>query len=400
MGKDTHEGAKSAAPVLPYPVTTGDLVSILTDHVRADWTPDAPGMLVIGPPGVGKSAAARQAAERLALELGEPVGLKDVRLTEVTPIDIIGLPEVDKKSHRSRWAPSELVPGDGDPARGIIVFDELPNAAPAVQTAVYKACTEHMIGPHQLPSGWWVVLMGNRAADRGNVFPIPKPLVNRVTVFEVKPELFTDDGQPGDWLRYSLARGLAPEIHAYLRQNPQHFIQVDYSPDPIPFPTPRAWTYLSWHLHRLRGAGLDRADFQKRLRVTAQGQVGPAVGTQFCTYLELFDQIPDAQAIITGHASPEAPASIDAAWALVAALVGHVPTAPTLRHFVEYLDKLPKPLQTYAVQSAALTHPDGPAVVAKKLEAPDTKAAWAAWVKRNPGFISALAAQQQRRVQA
>jgi len=295
--------------VLPYPVTTGELVTAIADHVRGDWAPDSPGLLVIGPPGVGKSAAARQAAELASRSAGEPFGVKDVRLTEVMPIDLIGLPYRD--DGRTRWAPSELVPTRDDPARGIIVFDELPNAAPAVQTAVYKACTEHMIGPHPLPPGWWVVLMGNRAADRGNVFPIPKPLVNRVTVLEVAPQLFTEDGQPGDWLQYSLARRLAPEVHAYLRQNPQRFIQLDYSPDPIPYPTPRAWTYLSWHAARLRAAGLDRQGFLRRLGIAAQGQVGPAVGTQFCTYLELFDQIPDAQAIIAGRASPEAPNSIE-----------------------------------------------------------------------------------------
>jgi len=191
-------------PVLTQTVTTGDFIRLLAGHVRQDWTPDAPGLLVIGPPGAGKSAGARQAAETLSGELGEPVGLKDIRLTEITPIDIIGLPNVDKKTGRTRWAPSELIPGADDPARGIVVFDELPNAAPAVQTAVYKACTEHMVGPHKLPLGWWPVLMGNRMSDRGNVFPIPKPLVNRVTVLEVMPQLLNDRGEPGDWLQYSL----------------------------------------------------------------------------------------------------------------------------------------------------------------------------------------------------
>lgn len=97
--------------------------------------------------------------------------------------------------------------------------------------------------------------------------------------------------------------------------------------------------------------------------------------------MQLFGAIPDARAIMHGQASPNPPAEIDAQWALVAALVGHAPTVPTLKHFIEYLPKLDKPMQTYAVLSAA----------------PDTKAAWTAWVRENPGFISAVAEQRRRR---
>ncbi|HLN11796.1 MAG TPA: MoxR family ATPase [bacterium] len=384
-----HAGPRIPQPVLTHTVTTGELIGLIAGHTRNDWTPDAPGLLVIGPPGGGKTAGARQAAELLSRDLGEPVGLKDVRLTEVTPIDIIGLPEVDKETHRTRWAASELLPGPNDPARGLIVFDELPNAAPAVQTAVYKAMTEHMVGPHVLPKGWWVVLMGNRMADRGNVFPIPKPLVNRVTVLEVQPTL-------DDWLSYALPRGLAPEVHAYLRQHPQHFLEMDYSPDPIPYPTPRSWTYLSWHVRRLREAGLTTTALVDALRILAQGQVGPGVGTQFCTYTQLFDQIPDAEAIMRGAASPEPPTEMDAAWALVAALIGHIPTAATLRYFVEYLSKLPGELQVYAVRSAVLSHHDRTAVT-RRFEAPDTKLAWNAWCAANKGFLGAIAAHDARR---
>lgn len=379
-------------PVLPHTVTTGEFIHLLAGHVQGDWTPDAPGLLIIGPPGAGKSAGARQAVEILSQQTGQPFGLKDIRLTEITPIDIIGLPHVDKKTDRTKWSPSDLIPGPDDPERGLIVFDELPNAPAVVQTAVYKACTEHMIGPHRLPLGWWVVLMGNRMSDRGNVFPIPKPLVNRVTVLEVQPTL-------ADWLTYSLPRGLAPEVHAYLRQNPQHFLEIDYSPDPIPYPTPRSWTYLSWHLRRLRASGLDKDAVANALTIIAQGQVGPGIGAQFCTYIRLFDQIPDAEAIMAGTASPEPPTDMDAGWALVAALIGHIPTAPTLRHFITYLGKLPQELQIYAVRDAIQSGKDRTATTAR-LEAADTKPAWTTWCQANKNFIGAIAAHEKRQATA
>jgi energy-coupling factor transporter ATP-binding protein EcfA2 len=384
----TPDGTTATQSVLAHTVTTGELVELIASHTADDWTPDAPGLLIIGPPGCGKTAATRQAADLLARRSGTPVGIKDVRLTEVTPIDLIGLPYHDPGRGRTSWAPSDLLPGPDDPPKGLIVFDELPNAAPSVQSAVYKACTEHMIGPHPLPPGWWVILAGNRASDRGNTFPIPKPLVNRVTVLEVAPSL-------DDWLAYMLPRNLSPEIHAYLKQNPHHLLGIDYSPDPIPFPTPRAWTYLSWHIARLRSADLPEADFHRRLSLLAQGQVGPAVGTQFATYIRLFDKIPDAQAIMTGKAKPPAPTEMDAAWALVSALVAWVPRVRTLRHFVEYLDRLPKDLQIYAVRAAVLTSADRQQVV-QRFQAPDTKPAWDRWCSENKEYIGAIAAHAKR----
>ena len=373
--------------MLPLRVGIPHLKELIKLHVRETWAPDSPGVFVVGPPGVGKTAASRQAVAELGQELGEPVGLKDIRLTEVTPLDTIGLPYHDKNTNRTRYALSELLPGPDDPRRGVVVFDELPNANPSVQTAVYKACTEHAVGPHPLPPGWWVVLMGNRFSDRGNVFPVPKPLVNRVTVLEVEASV-------DDYLGYMLPYGLAPEIHAYLRQNPGHLLMMDYSPDPMPYPTPRAWTYLSWHLRRMESRGLNERGRARLLPAIAQGQVGPAIGTQFVTYREHFRVIPDAEAIIEGRAAPSCPAAPDAAWALAAALVQHVPRAQTLKHFVAYLDRMPTDLQVYIVRDAVRTARD-PRDVTRKLEVQDTKPLWDRWCASNKEFLAAVAAHSK-----
>ena len=102
---------------------------------------------------------------------------------------------------------------------------------------------------------------------------------------------------------------------------------------------------------------------------------------------------------MTGTASPEAPTDIDAAWALVAALIGHIPTAATLRYFVEYLPKLPQELQVYAVRTAVMSSQDRTAVT-RRFEAPDTKPAWNTWCAANKGFLGAIAAHEQRHAPA
>jgi hypothetical protein len=83
----------------------------------------------------------------------------------------------------------------------------------------------------------------------------------------------------------------------------------------------------------------------------------------------------------------------------VAALIGHVPTARTLRHFVEYLPRLDQNLQVYAVRSAVMSNQDRTAVT-RAFEAPDTKPAWNAWCHANKGFLGALAAHEKRHAAA
>ena len=85
-------------------------------------------VMIWGPPGVGKSAIVAQVAERHSLQL------VDLRLSQLAPTDLRGLPVADGKV--SRWLPPEFLPNDG---KGVLFLDELPHLYVLATTSLMLA---------------------------------------------------------------------------------------------------------------------------------------------------------------------------------------------------------------------------------------------------------------------
>ena len=62
-----------------------------------------PAVMLWGPPGVGKSQAIRQIAERIERETGKSVKVTDVRLLLFNPIDLRGIPIANADKTLAVW---------------------------------------------------------------------------------------------------------------------------------------------------------------------------------------------------------------------------------------------------------------------------------------------------------
>src|SRR3990167_1528704 len=84
-------------------------------------------------PGIGKSSAVRQIADE------EGIGFVDLRLSLLNPVDLRGLPCIDKETHTSKWLPPEFLPNDkNSKSRGILFLDEINLAPFSVMAAGYQ----------------------------------------------------------------------------------------------------------------------------------------------------------------------------------------------------------------------------------------------------------------------
>jgi hypothetical protein len=296
------EGARER-PLLPHPLPAGQAKALLADLLTEPWERDQPGLMLWGGPGCGKSAITAQIAQERGW------GFINIRLTQVQVIDILGLPYIDRLSGGhgeaseavTRFAKSVFLPTPAHD-RWIIMLDELPNATPTIPTIptqAYQLMGEHRIGPHELGPGVHIVAAGNRLTDRGVVYKMPSPLVNRRLHLEVSAEL-------EDWLSYMYARGLLPEVAANLQRYPQRLFEMHADVDTLPFPTPRSWTYANWALRR-QLARHEREEALLRSRVLLEGLTGPGVAADFFTYLRVFGELPDVEAIMEGRARPAHP---------------------------------------------------------------------------------------------
>lgn len=191
--------------------------------------------MIWGPPGIGKSSIVAQTAAHFGL------GFIDVRLSQLAPTDLRGLPVPEDGV--SRWYPPEFLPRDG---RGILFLDELNMAPPAMQGMAQQLILDRRVGSYAVPAGWFIWAAGNRKEDRAAVFDMPAPLANRFVHLEVEPDF-------DNFKAYALAHGLHEQIIAFLSYRSALLHRMD--PQQSAWPSPRSWAMAS----RLHGVGLDIA---------------------------------------------------------------------------------------------------------------------------------------------
>src|SRR3954463_14842484 len=153
---------------------------------------DAESLLLLSPPGVGKSDVVRQAAAAEGLEC------KSLPGTQIAPEDVSGVPRI--VGERSVFCPPRVLLPE-NPKKFCLFLDELPACAPDVQKAFYSLLLERRIGEYTLPEGTWVVAAGNRAEDKALVRTISSALVNRVLILNVRIDV-------GEWLAWAQQNGI------------------------------------------------------------------------------------------------------------------------------------------------------------------------------------------------
>ncbi len=227
---------------------------------------DSESLLLLSPPGVGKSAAVEQAAREAGLDVRSLLG------TQIAPEDVSGVPKLI--NDRAVFCPPRLLlPDNNKPF--CLFLDELPAAPSDVQKAFYSLLLERRVGEYRLPRGTWVVAAGNRSEDRALVRTMSSALVNRVFVVPIRVD-------PSEWFAWAERAGIRSEIRGFVRFVPTA-LQRPVPPDPVPFSTPRSWALLSRDLDLAEKSG--RFSNEER-RALAFGRVTPHDAGLFCALCE------------------------------------------------------------------------------------------------------------------
>lgn len=277
-------------------MSPSDLVRALTALV-----PTRKPVLVTGPPGVGKSSIVRQVARALDYDL------IDLRAVLLDPCDVRGLPTV--RDGRVEWCPPGFLPLTGKVSRpGIIFLDELPQAAPLVQSSLLQGVLDYRIGEASIDPAWTWVAAGNRQEDRAGANRLISPLLNRLLHLDLEVSA-------EDWQEWAAAAGIAPEVRAFLRFKPKLLFDFDPTTNPRAFPTPRSWSFVSDVLpHTPRHL----------VHPVVAGCVGEGPAAEFYGFLELYQQLPDIDAVLASPTTSGIPKEPSVLYALLGALVEKV----------------------------------------------------------------------------
>jgi hypothetical protein len=105
-----------------------------------------------GAHGIGKSALVRQYAQ------SKDLGFVDLRLAQLDPVDLRGLPDRSADGSSTCFLPPAELPRFGN---GILFLDELNRANREVLASVFQRVLDRRIGSYELPDGWSIVAAGN-----------------------------------------------------------------------------------------------------------------------------------------------------------------------------------------------------------------------------------------------
>ena len=255
-------------------------------------------LFIHGSPGIGKSYIVADVARKKGLEL------VDIRLSQMDPVDLRGVPSI--KDEQTVWMPPVFFPKDMN-SEGILFLDELNSAPPSVQAAIYQLVLNREMGEYKLPKGWRIICAGNRLSDRGVVFRLPSPLVNRMVHLHVEAKF-------EDFKLFAIKAGLHPFVIGFLGFRPdllssEPVVGDDSNPA---FATPRSYHMLSNILKK--SVDIDS------IAPIIYGTIGYSSGIEFSAYVKVYEELPDVGAIYEGH-YPEVKNQPALLYALVSALV-------------------------------------------------------------------------------
>lgn len=241
-------------------------------------------VLLMGPPGVGKT----QIMEQVAAETG--VGLVAYTITHHTRQSAVGLPFIEKRTFGgeefsvTEYTMSEILASvyslmeKTGLEEGILFLDEINCVSETLAPMMLQFLQCKTFGNQRLPEGWLIAAAGNPPEYNRSVRDFDVVTLDRVKRIDVVEDFAV-------WKEYARAKGLHGAVVSYLDIKKENFYRVESSAEGIQFATARGWEDLSELLTVYETLGL-RTDRE----VVGQYIQLPRVARDFANYLELYNK--------------------------------------------------------------------------------------------------------------
>ena len=254
--------------------------------------------MIMGRPGGGKSACARDALKTM--------GFTDANTVEFVaslrdPVDVLGTP--NNHGDFTKWVPPEefykLRAGQG---RVALLLEELPDAVVPMQNALCGVVYDRRAGQLQLSDQLVIIATGNRTEDKSGANRITSKLAGRTRRLDFEENL-------EEVVQYALDAGWPTELIQYLRFKPDAL--VDWDPNRFANATPRTWEDVArMNPHMPADLELDNI----------AGSVGQGRAAEYVGFKQIYNELPDITEILMNPATAVLPDGLAVRYALCGAL--------------------------------------------------------------------------------
>ena len=258
-------------------------------------------ILLMGPPGVGKT----QIIEQIAQECD--IALVAYTITHHTRQSAVGLPFIRQRHYDgndvsvTEYTMSEIIASvyaameRTGKKNGILFIDEINCVSETLAPTMLQFLQCKTFGNQAVPAGWVIVAAGNPPEYNKSVRDFDIVTLDRVRRMDIEPDLQV-------WKDYARAAHLHSAILSYLDLHPQNFYQINADVDGTQFVTARGWEDLSNLLDTYEALGL-KAD-EALIRQYIQHE---KIAEDFSAYLDLYYKYRDdygVEEILAGQAKP------------------------------------------------------------------------------------------------
>lgn len=239
-------------------------------------------VLLMGPPGIGKT----QIMEQAAAENG--IGLVAYTITHHTRQSAVGLPFIEHRNYGgetvavTEYTMSEILASvyrlmeRTGLREGILFLDEINCVSETLAPMMLQFLQCKTFGNQRLPEGWLIAAAGNPPEYNRSVRDFDVVTLDRVKRIDVQEDFAV-------WKEYAVRKGLHGAVVSYLDIKKDHFYRVETTADGLQFATARGWEDLSELLTVYEELGL-RAGRE----VIGQYIQMPRIAKDFANYLELY----------------------------------------------------------------------------------------------------------------
>jgi hypothetical protein len=280
-----------------------------------------------GMPGIGKTQAVYQYAAQTGLPLVK------VFAPTADLITVMGALSINKDSNEASFLPLNKWITDRP---CIVLIDELPQAATAIQNAFSDLLLNKCVGDTQLHPDSFIIATGNRAEDRAGTNRIPAHVVNRC--WHMYPETTADE-----WLNWATDQKYDERIIGFGHFRKELLHNFDPNQAQKPYATFRSWSMVN----EVLSVGLP----DNLILNAVSGIVGEGAGLEFDAFCKLSKSLQDPIGLLTNPGTFIPPTELSGLYAISTAIAMNVEKA-TAENFFVLMGQLPAEFQVLSTMTA------------------------------------------------